>query len=262
MWVFPAFFSAAGVTGRGEATRTRLVDARREAVGVEERPFSRDFSKSLEERWSQKRGGAEGGAPSYTRRTAMSLALFFFSFCARLVCAGPPLGSFFSFAFFSFALVSVALLSRWFMHSLPVVQLSSCGSAIPVVQLSSCGSALLLWFSSPPVVQLSSCGSALLLWFSSSCGSAGPVVHALVVLWSDLFVGDAYWRRSSAGCGTRPSVSVRGAPERARRPSRHLEGAGNLPWSRGTRSVLQVPRYKGPRTLSTSLSVRGSFLCF
>ena len=41
LWVFPAFFSAAGVTGRGEAARSRLVDARREAVGVEERPFSR-----------------------------------------------------------------------------------------------------------------------------------------------------------------------------------------------------------------------------
>ena len=175
-----------------------MVDARREAVGVEECPFLRDFSKSLEERWSQKRGGAKGGAPSYIRRTATSLALLL-----GLVCA-----------------------------------------ALPVVHA------------------LSSCGSALLLWVSVSCGSAGPVVHALLVLWSDLFVGDVDWRRSSAGCVARPSGSVRGAPERAHQPSRHLEGAGNLPWSRGTRSVLQVPRYKGPRTLSTSLSVRGSFLYF
>ena len=102
MWVFPAFFSVAGVTGRGEAARSRLVDARREAVGGEERPFSRDFSKSLEERWSQKRGGAKGGAPSYTRRTATSLAL----------------------------LLSFALLSRWFMRSLPVVWLVVLWSAL------------------------------------------------------------------------------------------------------------------------------------
>ena len=92
-----------------------MVDARREAVGGEERPFSRDFSKSLEERWSQKRGGAKGGALSYIRRTATSLA--------RLVCAALPV-----------------------VHAL-----SSCGSALLLWFSSSCGSAppvvqLVLWF--------------------------------------------------------------------------------------------------------------------
>ena len=143
MWVFPAFFSAAGVTGRGEATRSRLVDTRREAVGVEERPFSRDFSKGLEERWSQKRGGAKGGAPRYIRRTATSLA--------PLLRRRSWSGAFFTLRLgVSFALVPLLL------HGL------GCAA--------------------PPVVQLSSCGSALLLWFSSSCGSAPPVVQLL--LWS------------------------------------------------------------------------------
>ena len=41
------FFSAAG-TRRGEAARSRLVDARCEAVGVEEFPFLRGFSKEGE----------------------------------------------------------------------------------------------------------------------------------------------------------------------------------------------------------------------
>ena len=50
--VFPACFSMAGVKGRGGAARSRLMDARREAVGGEERPFSRGFSKE---------GGAENG---------------------------------------------------------------------------------------------------------------------------------------------------------------------------------------------------------
>ena len=50
--VFPACFSAAGVKGRGGAARSRLVDARREAVGGEERPFGRSCSKE---------GGAENG---------------------------------------------------------------------------------------------------------------------------------------------------------------------------------------------------------
>ena len=51
------------------------MDTRSEAVGVEERPFSRNFSKSLEGRWSQKWGGAKGGAPSDIRRTDARLAL-------------------------------------------------------------------------------------------------------------------------------------------------------------------------------------------
>ena len=38
----------------------------------------------------------------------------------------------------------------------------------------------------------------------------------------------------------------RRVPERAHRPSRHLEGAGNLRRSRGTRSVSQVPCHKDP----------------
>ena len=175
-----------------------MVDARHEAVGVEERPFSRDFSKCLEERWSQKWGGAKGGAPNYIRRTATSLVRVFFSHALGLVCASPPAG----FSSFGRLVCAGPPLGSW---------------------SRSC--ALLLWFSS-------SCGSAppvvrLLLWFSWSCGSCahGPV--------SDLFVGDADWRRSSAGCVARPSVSVRRAPERARRPSRHLEGAGNLLRSRG-----------------------------
>ena len=126
MWVFPAFFSAAGVMGRGEAARSRLVDARREAVGVEERPFSRDFSKSLEGRWSQKRGGAKGGAPSYLRRTA------------REACS------------LSLLVHALAALSLGGSSSGPR---SSCGSALLLWFSSSCGSALLLWFSS-------SCGLA------------------------------------------------------------------------------------------------------
>ena len=128
--------------------------------------------------------------------------------------------------------------SRWLLLSFALVPLLVHGL---VHALSSCGSALLLWFSN-------SCGS------SSSCGSCarGPV--------SDLVVGDAEWRRGSAGCVARPSVSVRGASERARRPSRHLEGAGNLPRSHGPIRSAKAHGHKGPQTLSAPLSVRGSFV--
>ena len=72
--VFPACFSAAGVKGRGGAAHSRLVDARREAVGGEERPFGRSCSKE---------GGAENGVERRAEPRAIKggpharLALFF-----------------------------------------------------------------------------------------------------------------------------------------------------------------------------------------
>ena len=91
---------------------------------------------------------------------------------------------------------------------------------------------------------------------------------------------DADWRRRSTGCVARTCASVCRALERARRPrgrpesaaailaavatdvatrpSRHLEGAGNLQRSRGALSVTQAPRHKGLRTLSASLVFEGS----
>ena len=71
------------------------------------------LEKLLEGRWSRKRGGAKGGAPSYIRRTDARLAL----------------------------LAGLASRLRWsplLVHGL-VHALSSCGSAPPVVQL-------VLWF--------------------------------------------------------------------------------------------------------------------
>ena len=49
-----------------------MVDAWCDAVGSEERPL---FGKLLEGRWSQKRGGAKGGAPTYKGQTRARLAL-------------------------------------------------------------------------------------------------------------------------------------------------------------------------------------------
>ena len=46
------------------------------------------------------------------------------------------------------------------------------------------------------------------------------------------------------------------------RPSRNLEGAGNLQRSRGALSVTKAPRYKGPRTPSDSLVCEGVFAFF
>ena len=112
-----------------------MVDARREAVGGEERPFSRDFSKSLEERWSQKRGGAKGGAPSYIRRTDARLAL---SPCGS--CVSPGLVSCFSsrLLLVSFALVPLLVQASrlrwspsWFML---LWSSSSCGLACGPVE--------------------------------------------------------------------------------------------------------------------------------
>ena len=48
----------------------------------------------------------------------------------------------------------------------------------------------------------------------------------------------------------------------ATRPSRHLEGAGNLQRSRGTLLVTKAPRDKGPRAPSNSLVCEGVFSCF
>ena len=148
-----------------------MVDARREAVGVEERPFSRDFSNCLEERWSQKLGGAKGGAPGYIRRTATSLLLFVGALGLEpgslLVCAGPPLGSCFSFALVPLLVHASRLCwsPSWFSSRLRCSPGGSC--------------ALFLWFSFPPVVQLSSCGSAppvvqLVLWFMRSWSCERP----------------------------------------------------------------------------------------
>ena len=44
----------------------------------------------------------------------------------------------------------------------------------------------------------------------------------------------------------------------ATRPSRHLEGAGNLQRSRGAFSVTKAPRFQDPRTPSDSLVCEGS----
>ena len=65
--------------GRGGAARSQLVDAWREAVGVRARPLSRGFSKRLEGRWSQERGGAKGGAPHYKPRTRVGTRSLFWS---------------------------------------------------------------------------------------------------------------------------------------------------------------------------------------
>ena len=55
-----------------------MVDMRSEALGVEKLPFSRNFSKRLEGGWSQKRGGAKGGAPGNIRQTRRELRVFVF----------------------------------------------------------------------------------------------------------------------------------------------------------------------------------------
>ena len=46
------------------------------------------------------------------------------------------------------------------------------------------------------------------------------------------------------------------------RPSRHLDGAGNLQRSRGALSVTKAPRHKGLRTPSDSLVCEGVFAFF
>ena len=63
-----------------------MVDAWCDAVRVEERPFSRGFSKRLEGRWSRKRGGAKGGAPRYLRRTAREARSLPVVHASLLVC--------------------------------------------------------------------------------------------------------------------------------------------------------------------------------
>ena len=134
------------------------MDARREAVGVEERPL-RDFSKSLKERWSQKRGGAKGGAPSYLRRTDARLALLAIVVHARSLWS--------------------LVVSRlwWFRRGVVHLSLGDCGS---------CSLSLSLWslvvFGGPLVF-----GGFAVLWFISLL-ARGPVVWFLV-LWSDPFVG-------------------------------------------------------------------------
>ena len=110
--------------------------------------------------------------------------------------------------------------------------------------------------------------------------------------WKDPFVGarsrwesgrvtrDADGRRRFSSSVAQACASVWRAPERARRahgrpesaaairaavatdvetrPSRHHEGAGNLPRSLGARSVTKAPRHKGLRTPSDSLAFEGS----
>ena len=139
-----------------------MVDTRSEAVGVEKRPFSRNFSKPRT-KVEPKTGGAKGGAPSYLRRTDASLA--------RLSWSG---------------LSALSLSGLW-------------------------------WFRGPVVHAL------LVLWFmrSWSCGATCSL-EAWVGGESGRRTGDADWRRSSAGCVVRTCASVRGAPERARRPRERL----------------------------------------
>ena len=136
-----------------EAARSRLVDTRCEAVGVEKRPFSGNFSKRLEGRWSPKRGGAKGGAPSYLRRTDARLALLAIVVHARSLWS--------------------LVVSRlwWFRRGVVHLSLGDCGSC-----------SLSLVFGGPLVF-----GGFAVLWFISLL-ARGPVVWFLV-LWSDPFVG-------------------------------------------------------------------------
>ena len=144
-------------------------------------PF-RGTSRKASKKGGAKNGvGAKGGAPRYIRRTATSLSLsslLVFLF----VCAALPVVHALSASLGSCPRCSLAW---WFIV----------------------WSSLLLWFSSPPVVQL-------LLRFSSwSCGATCSF-EARAGGESGRRTGDADWRRSSASCVARPSVSVRGAPER------------------------------------------------
>jgi len=158
--ILPPISPALGVKGRGGAARSRLVDARREAVGVRARPPSRGFSKRLEGRRSREWGGAMGGAPRCEGRSpGLERA-------DRM--QGSPLFSLWSMV------SSSPPVSRWFMLPFALVSLSPCGSCssdLPVVHDSLRLSLVVrcscfLWFSAPKVVQL-------FLW----SGSGGGPVH-------------------------------------------------------------------------------------
>jgi len=72
-------------------------------------------------------------------------------------------------------------------------------------------------------------------------------------------------RRELAGPVSGPSsaaaIPAAVGTDVATRPSRHLEGAGNLQRSRGALSVTKAPRDKGPRAPSDSLVCEGVFFC-
>ena len=83
---------------------------------------------------------------------------------------------------------------------------------------------------------------------------------ALPAVWREPACPCEERRRELAGHarGLGSGAATLAAVETGRRDSPTTEGgAGNLPRSHGTRSVLQVPCHKGPRTLSATLVFGG-----